>query len=188
MGRYLSVGLATHLSFDKEESISVMKNIDIAIAFIQSRFAPESLYEVCNTEHIITFKLKPEVLLEELHDFTRDFYEKCYYNNCSENYYNQYCKPVIDELASITNAKDMEDFVANANEECFMFDKYWDNECIKASFGQYLPIQQYGLTLAYAGKIVMESYGPMFKFFANSIAATLSKYKLSRALRVVISG
>lgn len=188
MGRYLSVGLATHLSFNKEKAANVLKSVDNTIAIVQRLYAPENLYEVCVTDQSVTFKLKPEILLEELHDFTTEFYEKCYYNNCSEEYYNQYCKSVTDKLALIKETRKMEEYITEASSECFMFDKYWDNEYIKASYGNYLTIRQYGLTLAYAGKIVMESYGPLFQFFSNSIAAMLSKYRLSKALRVLISG
>lgn len=188
MGRYLSVGLATHLSFNKEKAVNVLESVENAIAIVQRHYAPENLYEVCETEQSVTFKLKSEILLEELHDFTKEFYEKCYYDNCSEEYYNRYCKSVTDKLALIKDAKEIEEQITKARGECFMFDKYWDNEYIESSYGNYLLIQQYGLTLAYAGKIVMESYGPLFQFFSNSIAATLPTYRLSKALRVVISG
>lgn len=188
MGRYLSVGIATHFTFTKEKAISVLKSLDRAIAIVQRDIAPESLYEMSETEESVTFKLKPEILLDELHDFTKEFYEKCYYHRCSAKYYDRNCQSVTDKLASIKDADEMEELVTEAHSECFMFDKYWDNEYIESSCGNYLLIRQYGLTLAYAGKIVMESYGPLFGFFSDCIAATLSKYRLSKALRVVISG
>ena len=188
MGRYLSVGIATKLRIDKEKAIKVFGNVENAIVSIRQLGHINDIFYSEETADYILFKIKPNILLAELHEFTKAFYKKCYDSYSSESFFANNCTPVINKLATIKDEAEMVEFIKGANDECFLYDEYWESDYIERKNGEYVIVHQEGLTFAYAGKIVMESYGPLFSLFEASIAETLSAYKLSKAIRVVISG
>jgi len=184
MGQYLTIGIATKISVSKDEakrqaSASPEKIKDV----LELNYNKSGLYTVEETEGSVLLTLRPEAAEAELVDLLQDFYALRYSGK------DEYIREMMDTLKSHTKWEEWKEI---ADEKCFYYfqrDEYvitstpcpggWTN-----SLTTY--VEQ--ILLSADGKIIMECWGNLFRFFTRLIKERLSKYKLADSLLVAISG
>ena len=184
MGRYLIIGIATNLSIKKKDAEAVFESVQKAIEFVEDSYAPSDVYDRAEDGEYVTFSIKDKLLENELADFLYDFYtvRLSHKNDFRER---------DDIISKLKEAHTAENIMALAKKRCwehFQEDSYWDPIYIKNKGWNTLYTSVKGIDLSLDGKILMECYESLFKFFTLLLKDRFNKYLISKALRVTISG
>ena len=184
MGRYLSIGIATELCFEKKEAEDVFDTVSNAIDHVVKNYAPSEIYDMTENARFIGFKLKDKILETELHNFLNVFYsDRMAFDSSS-------CEKE-SILSAVSEAKSAEEIITLAKGkpfEHFQLDSYWEPISIKGNWGHYLYLNMEGIDLSLDGKIMMECYGSLFRYMTFVLRERYKEFQLSKTLRVTISG
>lgn len=184
MGQYLTIGIATKISVSKDEAkrqaSASPEKIKEALNLTYNK---SGIYSVDETEYSVFLTLRPEVAEPELVDLLQDFYALRYSGK------DEYIREIIDTLKKHTKWDELKEIADEKRFYYFQQDPYvitstpcpggWTN-----SLTTY--VEQ--ILLSADGKIIMECWGNLFRFFTRLIKERLSKYKLADSLLVAISG
>lgn len=186
MGQYLAIGITTSVSASKERAIQYKLTLEEVVQKMQAAllFAPE-LYDFKETEDTWTWQLKPDFWEGELLPFLKDFYAVVY----AQNPYSDY----LDALATLekTAPEKWMELAVDASFVSFQYDRYGMGERLRFEDKDFQPTIGVGydsVMLAMEGKIIMESWGTLFRLFAESIHHRFAKYQLAKTIRVYITG
>lgn len=183
MGQYLTIGLMTMIAVDKQEAKArdAATSDEIRTA-MQEAFNQNGIYTMDETENEVRLTLKPEVAEAEMTDMLEDFYQLRYYEN------NKW----QEQLEEIKKRHTLDEWLELADASCssmFQLDRYvWISTPFYRGWSYSLPTNATQIVLSSDGKILMECYGRLFRFFTRLIREKLSKYRLANALFVSISG
>ncbi len=186
MGQYLAIGITTKLHIRKKEAESAFDSLQTAIDYVEENFAPSDVYDKTEEhEGYVTFSIKDEILENGLVDFLTDFYTA---RMTSEDEFKDRDR-ILEKLKEAKNAADIMDFARNGYCYHFREDEYWEKLFIKCgTWGNSLYASVDGIDLSLDGKIVMECYDTLFKFFTNVLQEKFKKHPISKALRVTLMG
>lgn len=184
MGRYLTIGITTKLSFEKKKAESFFESVQEAIEYVEDNYAPSDVYDRTENEEYVTFSIKDTILETGLIDFLRDFYSArlAYGKSPQKSDY------IIAELKKAKTAEEIMDMAERKCWEYFQEDSYWESICIKHQAWNSLYAYVEGIDLSIDGKILMESYETLFKFLTSIIREKFNKYPISKTLLVTITG
>lgn len=184
MGRYLVIGLATRIAFNKKEAETALESVEKAKNHVTEKYAPLGVYDMTEEEDYVTFKLKDNLLEAELKDFLRDFYS-------DRLSFGSQSKEGESILAALEKTQTADDILSLANEkswEHFQFDPYWDYNYVEDKWDEYMKLYIEGIDLSVDGKIMMECTNGLFEYFAFLLHEKYKNHLLSKTLHVTISG
>ncbi len=177
MGQYLSVGICTELSIDKE----VLKKS--TIEKIENKLSKKfdmSLFVINETEFddVIVWHLKRDLIKEEMYNFTSKIHADYGIKN----------EEILEKIKAAKTGEEIYSIAGNDDDENFRTDRYSESEYI--DLGGYRPtdIQTKYISFLMEGKIIMECYNTIFSFFCKALKKVYSEFKLSGALNVYITG
>lgn len=180
MGQFLAIGLVNEMMVAKE-------NIEIAgitVEQLQSEldkqlyFSPD-IYTASESNDCYVFTLNNEVLHSQLIPFLEALYPKLY---SDDNYY----KPVLEALNKKPAATWLE-WADGKPQEAFQADDYCTPSYIFAG-SESIKVMFEAIILSMEGKILMETYGRLFKFTKYCMLQTFSEFKIASALQIYITG
>jgi hypothetical protein len=185
MGQYLGIGIAFEMNVKKSE----IKKAGLNVKSLQEKMKKELLYEpelynVSDIDNKRYYKitLKEEILQAELLPLLQELYPVIYNHDKSWGY-----KKVLEALSG-KNAAEWLEIAENANFYEFQMDGYAEPEYI-TNFPDEICIHHSNIImLSMEGKILMESYISLFRFFKYTIAKSFSEFSLARAIRVYLAG
>jgi hypothetical protein len=177
MGQYLTTSLLTRFSITKSDLESFPIN---NIKQIQNKFinTEDDLFSIEETESNIIFRVKDNILLNELVVFLKVFYKDLHGTDAE-------CQEIISTL---DNDHDVQKWLTLANNKSF--EKFQtDNFGYSILYDGWkkLRINHSSIMLVLEGKIMMETYGKQFSFFEKLIRKTYSDFNISKLIKVGIS-
>ncbi len=184
MGRYLVIGIATRIAFNKKEAETALESVEKAKNHVMEKYAPLGVYDMTEEEDYVTFKLKDNLLEAELKDFLRDFYS-------DRLSFGSKSKEGESILAALGKTQTADDILSLANEkswEHFQFDPNWDYNYVEGKWDEYMKLYIEGIDLSVDGKIMMECTNGLFEYFAFLLREKYKNHSLSKTLHVTISG
>ena len=185
MGQYLTIGLVTKVSINKErarrKASATPEEVKDAL---QKAYNQGGIYALGENEDEVYLELKPEVANPEMTDFLEEFYQLRYGEN------DEGSKKAMDEIRTRQTLSEWLELANGHKLERFRSDSYvWVSTPFCREVWNYsLETRATQIMLSMDGKILMECFGPLFDFFTRMIRERLSKYQLANGLLVSISG
>jgi len=174
MGVYLGLGIVNGLEIEKHKRLE-----DINVAFEEMGVDKNLYYLFDNHEKFYKFRLKKEILKDELIPFLEELWEY-FYKREEETIKKQEIKNKIEEVLKSDNFEGFE----NIYSYMFQLVSSQEPEYIKLPFGEYSRIYYKSFIFYSEGKIMMETYGGCFDFLQKMVQQNFSQYKLSKAFKV----
>lgn len=183
MGQYLTIGLVTDICVDKKRAETKAGATGEEIkAAMHEAYNQSGIYSMEDTEDSACLSLRPEVAESELVDMLTDFYKLRYGDD-------DRVQDVMDEIKKRSTLDEWMELAQENRTDLFQQDPYvWLYTPYSRGWSHSLPTSAVQIALSIDGKIVMESYDELFKFFTRVIREKLSKYRLSAGLFVAITG
>jgi hypothetical protein len=168
MGQYLQMGICYDFSAYKSSSFTADD-----IADMLSKDVDISLYTCHETEKEIHFQINEQIVMEQLHDFTKFQFSLYYSKNSSYE----------EELTAISNSSSFQELIQLARE--YELGRFQDSEIVYSyqvpdSRGS-IRINVSMFTMFYEGKIIMEDYDSFLRYLENVIRAASQQWSISRA-------
>jgi hypothetical protein len=187
MGQFLAVGITTRIVVDKEDVDKARVNFDDVVAEMRrSMNFDANLYDWIEQDGQWVWQLKSHIWEGELLEFLKAFYPSLYAIPNGDEDYNV----VLGELEK-TEPHTWMGLAEEKQYEQFQFDRYCAKEYLVFRNKHFLPrlrVKYQMVLLALEGKILMETYGVLFGFFAFAIQKAFADFKLARTIRVYITG
>lgn len=181
MGRFLTIGAATHITADKEEASKKFTDMDKFRDVLFKRFNAHDIYDVEEDEQKIRLTLRDDVAKEEWLPFLKAFFDLRYGPN------SYYWQNIEKELSKHDNLKEWLSVADNGGMCYYQSDglrwypingeEEWDATTVSVNY----------IALSLAGKIAMEFYYEMFAFFTRLLRDRLSQFHLADSLLVHIT-
>lgn len=183
MGCFLAIGLRLTAAIRK-------KDIDhrqdgVTLEDVLDRVANEchlgSIYDMKEEDGYFVYTVKKEILDEELMPFLKKFYSLRYLDDQADSSY------VLEDLEKLP---DMTSRLAILENKSYQTYQEGDEFCYYRIKGLWddVRLSCHNAILSIDGKIIMECYNDVFKFFRRCIIAQMPEFKLSQALSVWIDG
>jgi hypothetical protein len=174
MGQYLQMGICYDFSVYKSSSFTTDD-----IADMLSKDVDISLYTCHETEKAIHFQINEQIVMEQLHDFTKFQFSLYYSKNSSYE----------KELTAISNSSSLQELIQLAKK--YELGSFQNSEIVYTYYqvpdGQgSIRINVSMFTMFYEGKIIMEGYNSFLKYLENVIRTTSQQWSISRAFRCFI--
>lgn len=184
MGRYLSIGIVTRISIDKELA---RKKADATTEEIretlQKHYNKCDIYHLGENEQCVFLSLKPEIVEEDLAGLLQDFYEMRYPDEKTRVHYVD-----MDIVKESKTYDEWMELAADKQFQAFQFDEIlYSSTPFPGGWTESLNTDIQQIILSLDGKIIMECYGEIFTFFTQLLKEKLSKYRLSDSLLVDIT-
>ena len=179
----MTIGLVTKITVDKERAkVTDSATPEEVRAAMQEAYNQSGIYTMEETEGEVSLMLNPEVAEAEMTCLLEDFYKLRYGED----------RKWQEELEEIKKRHSLDEWLELADvssSTMFQLDHYvWLSTPFYRGWSYSLPTEATQIVLSSDGKILMECYGRLFKFFTRLIRERLSKYRLANALFVSISG
>lgn len=184
MGQYLAIGIKTNISIPKDRNSKELSIEEIIDKMTSEWGFDASIYDFEETEKSWNWKLKISLFDEDFLSFLKAFYQQIYANQSSDNdnVIKKLSNSPVTEWLVIASAKSFEAFQKdNSCESSYL---YFDDK----PFRPYITINFQTIMLAMAGKIMIESSGGLFEFFEKMILQNFINFKISKAVKVYITG
>lgn len=184
MGQYLAIGIATNISIQKDRKSENLTLEDITEKMTSEWNFGASMYDFVENEKSWNLKLKETLFDEEFLSFLKAFYAQIYINRSSDD------EDVIKQLSNSPAAEWLA-IASNKSFEAFQKDDYCESDYLYFNDKPFRPsitINFQTIMLAMAGKIMIESSGGLFQFFEKMIQQNFSNFKVSKAIKVYITG
>ena len=182
MGQYLCIGINTKIEVERAELQCCRSGEDGARTIIEQELADRELYDLTVTDDLLIYSLKAEAVEEEWCAFIKDFYEMRYRETETRMEY----EAALEAISAGTTLEDWLSLAARKLYRCYRTDAYWSSVDIGSFYPCRLRVEN--IMLSIDGKILMECYDDLFRFFLNCIRKRLEQYKLADALAIYIFG
>lgn len=183
MGQYLCIGIYTQIRASRKAAESQYHNIDECHEnIVRDKGLDENLYEFHKGDEDIYYTLKSDILERDIVALTKRFYEMRYEVG---NKYDS--EAALQALEKCKNSQEVMALVQSKGFQCFQEGFTYDYVTATRSIGGML-IDVRSIIQSMDGKIIMECYGGLFRFFTRLIQEKLADIPLSKALHVYIDG
>lgn len=182
MGQYLCIGLKTRLKANKEEMGKTAEKIAEAKSFLENNYIYTGLYDLEETDKEYIYTLKEEIMKWEFIPFLKAFY-RIRYDETGSSCNNDY---VIKELLQHSTVEEWMRIAQEKRYESYQIDSHIGVVRME-SFNNRFYVTVENLILSIDGKILMECYDDLFRFFTCCVKKRLEAFKLSDAILVYIS-
>jgi hypothetical protein len=186
MGQFLALGIATRFYISKEKVEKEGLTLEDVLDKMQQNlhFAPD-ICDFSEEKGYWNWRLKKQIWEAELLDFLKEIYPLAYTDRSYADF-----EEVLKKLAETPSSSWLE--LANDKRfESFQFDRYGESERLYFNEKPFRPTVTVGfesVILAMEGKIIMETWGMLFNFFALGFQRAFPTYQLSKAIRMYITG
>ncbi|MDE6337204.1 MAG: hypothetical protein K2L34_11605 [Muribaculaceae bacterium] len=176
MGQYLSICLRHSIDVDRKEAENAYGSYDEAIVKLTEWLGGnQELFFIKSTDNIISFALKPEIVMNHIVDLLNRFYEL---------YYGYTDEEVIEKIEKCTN---WDEVLELADRNCFeAFQEYHSYDYLYVN-GRSIHYRMYTILLSVEGKIEMECYGKTFELLDRLLREKLSFNPLASLLTTIIT-
>ncbi|MCT4616292.1 MAG: hypothetical protein N4A49_15645 [Marinifilaceae bacterium] len=180
MGQYLYTGICYGIIYDKEnlEKANV-SNEDFIEAL--SREIDLSLYIHTENEDYYYFSLKNELIENELIDFSE---KQLNMYGEQEHYYRE----IVDDLRKLKSANEIIEKVKENYGANLRYDSDPFNYLYIGDFQKSIRYTKNMIGLFGEGKIIMEEYNQIFRYFEKNIIKNNTEYQIAKATSVYIMG
>ena len=181
----MSIGIATKILIDKkrakrEAASATPERIREAL---ESFYNKSGIYTVEETDDCVSLLLRPEVAEAEMIDMLQDFYAMRYLEK------DEYITEMMGDLRSHTKWEEWMEIAVNKKYYFFQHDSYVVTSIpYDGGWSDSLTTNIQQILLSADGKILMECWVDLFRFFTRLIRERLSRYKLADSLTVEITG
>ncbi len=182
MGRFLCIGLNTKLAISRTPYRKPEVSQEEMEKAMEQFWVDKEIYDLSVTEEEWIYTLKKEAVEKEWLDFLKDFYEMRYKGGHGELYADEILK-MLSERSGFEGWMDL------ANERAYQFYQT-DKRLDWVSAGEWNSIYDMrveSVLLSMDGKIIMECYRDVLRFFTRCVRERLKHYQLAQALEVYIS-
>lgn len=183
MGQFLCIGIYTQIGASRKAVSSQYHNIDECREnIVKVEGLDEKLYDFHEDEEGISYTLKSNVLERDIVALTKRFYEMRYdfADKCDSD-------AALAALEQCHNSQVVMELAQRKSFQCFQAGFTYDYVYAPRSIGGML-VNIQSIVLSLDGKIIMECYGQLFRFFTRLIQEKLADIPLSKALHVYIDG
>ena len=181
MGQFLFIGLNTQITFSRK----AYRGPDLSREEIEKELGSylfdSEIYEQSATEEMFTYSLKREVAEAEWLPFLKDFYAMRYADGRGKDYADE----ILKILSESGGFDEWIDIANQCRHEIYQSDRRNEYLWLGKRDSLYAPVFETVL-LSMDGKIVMECYGSILRFFTECVRERLKQYKLAKALSVYI--
>ncbi len=182
MGRFLCIGLNTQLVISRTPYRRPEVSQEEVEKAVEQFWVNKDIYDLSVTEKDWIYTLKKEAIEKEWLSFLKDFYEMRYTGCGVEKYVNK-------ALEMLSERSGFEEWMALANERMNPFYQT-DKRLDWVSAGKWVSIYDMQIEcvlLSMDGKIIMECYRDVLRFFTYCVRERLKHYRLAQAVEVYIS-
>lgn len=179
MAQFLGVALKATIVISKKRIQLDKIPSEIAIETVKSEY-DLSLYDYSETEHFYLWKLKNEILADELAPFLESIF-KFYYDKNEGSY-----QSLIGEIKRKKEYENIFKIAKEADYEHFELDNKQFNQIHLKKFGKHLQIDYNFFRLFKSERLRMDNFDKMMQFLENSMKKAFSEYQLSQALTIYI--
>ena len=185
MGQFLVIGIASSIGVSKQKAMTDFKGIKNFKAVIEKELNKSGIYQCVETEDYVQFELKPEIAAREWIDFIRSFYKLRYTGTSWDKYET---KEILEELSEKHDLDDWLELAENKSHQCYqMAEFYFYPINNQFSFYGWTNVEMDMVVLSLDGKVFMECYDNLFKFFLQLIREKLSYFQLADSLQISIT-
>ncbi len=183
MGQFLCIGIYTKVCASRKDAEYQYHSIEENRRYMVKSFnLDESLYDFHEDEEDIYFTIKPEALAHDLVPLLKRFYAMRYSKSHEHD-----SGEALKAVESCKDANAIQDLLKNKTFQTFQEGFHYDYvEATRTIGGMLVTVKS--IILSLDGKIIMECYGELFRFFTRLIQEKLSDIPLAKALRVYIDG
>ena len=184
MGQFLAIGIKTDIFIQKDRESKNLTLEDIIGKMTSEWHFDASLYDFSENEKSWKWKLKETLFDDDFLAFLKAFYAEVYTNRNADE------EEVIQKLSE-SPAADWLAIASDKSYEAFQKDNYCESDYLRFMDKDFRPtvtIDFQTIMLAMAGKIMIESSGGLFHFFEKMIDRNFSNFKISKAIKVYITG
>lgn len=189
MGQYLSIGINHSYTVSERSAKEAGKTLEEAADILKKARAEEDLYDCTivderDRERYAIFTLKSAIIEKEILPFTSDFFDLYY------GFQDDDRDRILEKLKTVKSYQEMLDATSEPRFYSFRSDVYCEYGWIgiEEPFRKYLKYNHKAISFCMEGKIIMEDYGNIFGLLTELLQEKLSKYKLSKAFDVYITG
>lgn len=182
MGRYLCIGLNSKLEISRTPYRKPEVSQEEMEMAVKQFWVNEDIYDFSFTEENWIYTLRKEAVEKEWLSFLKDFYEIRYKGSGDKKYVDE----VLEMLSKHT---DFEGWMDMANQRMHPFYQM-DKRLAWVSAGKWDSIYRMeveSILLSMDGKIIMECYEDILRFFTRCVRERLKHYQLMQALEVYLS-
>lgn len=185
MGQFLAIGLRLSVAIRKKDIERHLdeKSADSIFRQIEDEYHLSDIYDCKEENDYYVYHIKKELLDEELIPFIEKFYTLRYPKDSKldNSYAIDTLKALPDTSArlALLEKKSFQTYQEGSEVNYFYIDKFVSNKIRVYSNNAILSID---------GKIFMECYEDLFKFFRHCIKTLMSEFILSKSLTVWIDG
>lgn len=181
MGQFLCIGLNVKIVAEKKRMGNDPGKIEQAKRLLEEKLSVDGLYECVETEDCYVYSLKPELLEQELLPFLKNFYQIRYSEKDSRDE-----KFVLESLSACSTPEEWMKIAKEKRFESYQMDVH-EVYVNTGTFRSYFYARVQNILLSMDGKIIMECYESLLRFFTECIKERLHKFRLANALEVYIS-
>jgi hypothetical protein len=183
MGTYLTNGIVQNITIEKRQ----LEHRKVTIAAINESLKQEiniDCYNYSEDPEAYYWKIKPEMLTPDLARFLDDQFQMY------EEEKDQHMQDVIDELTKITTAEEITELAKNKGLAHFqLVNNIMEHIKVIQENGFDTSILVHYSLISYFldGKIIMECYGRILKYFERNIRLQKDKYPIVDCVKVMIT-
>jgi len=187
MGQFLAIGLAHEIvAYQEEIKKKNISKVELQQEIEQTMLFDMKLYDETETDEILMFKLKNQVLERDLIPFLEVLYPVVYRNRNHDGYLK-----LLQELRTTPYTKwiDLADMKTNY---AFQLDEYGESQYVRFSTKDFRPTIRldFRTLMLYMGdgKIITEGIGNLLIFFKHCITETFREHPIAKSMHVYITG
>lgn len=185
MGQFLAIGLRLELAARKQDVAKHLEEtpLEEVLKQIEEKYHLNDIYVRDDTDDYYVFKVKEELLDNELIPFLEKFYSLRYPADSDTD-----ASDALQTLKDIDNTRDRMKLLSHKSFQTYQEGEEFDYCRIGGFWSNEVRVCSNNAILSLDGKILMECYGGVFDFFRRCIVAQMSDFKLAEALTVWIDG
>ncbi|MCL4555827.1 MAG: hypothetical protein M1572_02925 [Gammaproteobacteria bacterium] len=185
MGNYLATGIVFEMTVSKKSKNGIAVALeDVFEKLARDRGFNPALYDVIDDETETVFRLKSDLLEQQLPSFLQDYYALMYASKVEsdENGSDVIAAlegKVTDEMLALAKSKSHTMFQLDTHHDMLYFrDK---------DFRPSLTVRYTIIILSIEGKAIMECYGTHFRFFKKCMLVAFSQHPIISTVQVFLT-
>jgi hypothetical protein len=179
MAQYMSIALKATIVVTKKKIASNNISEETAKEIVGEKFNL-NLYDASETDHFLLWKLKQELLSQEIVPFLENVF-KFYYNQEEANY-----RTLIGEIRSRKDYDSLFKLAKNMEYEHFELDNTKFEKVQIPKMAKHIQLDYNYFRLFKGEKLRMDNLDKVMLFLNNTLRKTFSEFQLSQALDIYI--
>ncbi len=179
MGRYVNMGICHQIEINKGAIVNLKITDQELLEFLNNEMDLK-LYDRFEQDEKIIFKIKENIILDQLHDFLK--FQFSLYDRKGD--YKEEFDSVLRSLSHTLSLQEIVAMVEKRSVPFFRGNKV--DHVIPVSYSRTLRIQLTMIVIFMEGKIQMEGYRSFLKFIEVTVREACNQWSVSGAFRCLI--